>query len=115
MLHEDTLDTQDKAEDAPGAYTKEEVRAMVLEMVRGYATYWANEDRVKTNQERCDGLAFSIMNIFDGTTAALPAFDIVARPHPDDKEYCSSQGDKYIPDGLTINDDCLLHELYYDK
>jgi len=111
MATEDTMSTQDEA--APGAYTKEEVRAMVLDMVRGYASYWANEDRVKTEQERCDGLAFSIMNIFDGTTAALPAFDIVARPHPDDKEYCISQGEKYFPDGMAINDDCMLHEMYH--
>lgn len=115
MPNEDMMSKQEDNAAEPGAYTKEEVRARVLEMVRGYAAYWANEDRAKTEQERCDGLAFSIMNIFDGTTAALPGFDIVARPHPDDKDYCISQGQKYIPDGLVINDDCMLHELYYDK
>lgn len=96
------------------AITKEELREQILNQMRVYAREWAALPN-KTEQERCDGLAFSILNIFDGTTAALPAFDIVARPHPDDKRYYQENGENYIEDGTILNDDCMLHDLYYRR
>ena len=42
----------------------------------------------------------------------MPAFDIVASPHPDDKEYHRSAGEDWIEPGAVIND-CMLHELLY--
>jgi len=106
------MSTNDKS--ASRAYTPDEVRDMFLNQVRAYAAYWA-EVPGKTEQERCDGLAFSLMNIFDGTSAELPAFDIVARPHPDDKSYQIEEGDNYIEDGTVLNDNSMLHELYYTE
>jgi hypothetical protein len=95
------------------AYTAEEAREMFLNQVRAYAEYWA-ELPGKTDKERCDGLAFSLMNIFDGTSAGLPALDIVARPHPADKPYHIDEGTNYFEDGTVLNN-CMLHELYYPR
>lgn len=96
-------------------YTKEEVRKMVLEHMRHLAQYWAIIPKDVTVLERCEGVAFSILNIFDGTSSGLPAFDLVVRPHPDDKQFHIDEGENYMPDGLVINDDCHLHDLFYAK
>ena len=96
------------------AKTAEDLRVEVIDHIRRIAAYWSEHPEPKTVRERCDGLAFSILNIFDGTTD-LPAFDIVARPHPDDKEYDQSNGDDWIEDGTVINDGCMLHEIYYSN
>jgi hypothetical protein len=69
----------------------------------------------KSAEERCDGLAFSILNIFDGTSSDLPAMDIVLRPHEDDKEYNIDNGDKWFEDGMAINDDVTMHDMWHDR
>ena len=90
--------------------TKEEVRQEFIDMVKARTHYWATAKGDMTVQERCEGVAFSLMNIFDGTSG-LPAFDIVVRPHPADKQFHIDEGDDYYPDGMVINDDCYLHNL----
>lgn len=93
---------------------KEAAREAFLDQVRAYVDYWAHPDVQRDNvKERLSGLAFSILNIFDGTSAMMPAFDIVVRPHPDDKAYQQAEGEDYYVDGMVINDDCHLHELFY--
>lgn len=91
--------------------TKEQVRQEFLEYIKELVKYW-NELPQKTTTEKLDGLVFSIFNIFDGTTVALPAFDITVKPHPDDKQFHIAQSEDYYPDGLVINDDAHLHELW---
>jgi hypothetical protein len=59
--------------------------------------------------------AFSILNILDGTTVGLPAFDVVARPHPNDKADCIAESQRWIEDGMVINSDVYMHEMYYNK
>lgn len=97
----------------PRAKTAEEAREEFLNYIREIARYWA-ELPGKSAQERCDGLAFSILNIFDGTTMGLPAMDISLAPHEDDKEYHRNNGDNWYQPGMVIND-CMLHEMYYRK
>lgn len=92
------------------AKTVEEVRETFLDQIRFLAHYWARQ-KPNSSREACDGLAFSILNIFDGTSG-LPAFDIIVRPHPDDKQYHIENGEDYYEDGMMIND-CHLHEMYY--
>ena len=75
----------------PRAKTADEVRQELLEQIRATVNYWATLPD-KTPIERCDGVAFSILNIFDGTTISLPAMDICLAPHPDDKEYNQQNG-----------------------
>lgn len=100
------------------AYTKDEMREEFLEQIRILVNYWGgdsdNKVKEKTSKEKLDGLAFSILNIFDGSTV-LPAFDIVVRPHKDDKKYNIERGEKYYEDGICFNDDVILHELWSMK
>lgn len=93
------------------AYTATEVREGLLEHLRGLARYWA-ELPGKSAQERCDGLAFSILNVFDGTTLVLPAMDISLAPHSSDRGENKRLGAKWFQPGMVINR-CMLHELYY--
>ncbi len=86
----------------------------MLEHIRHLAAYWAQHPEPRTAKERCDGLAFSILSIFDGSADGLPAFDIVARPHPEDKAYFQAEGEDWIEDGTVIND-CMLHEAYQER
>ena len=95
------------------AKTSYEVRQEFLEHIHALSHYWATLPD-KTAQERCDGLAFSILNIFDGTAMALPAMDIHLAPHPDDKEFNQQQGENWYEPGMVIND-CMLHELWHTK
>lgn len=95
------------------AYTAEELRERFLDHVRHQIAYWEREGRAPTAREKLEGLAFSIMNIFDGTTG-LPAFDITAAPHPDDKQFNIDNGENWIEPGTVIND-CMLHELLFEK
>lgn len=99
-------------EHRPRAYTADEIREMFLERVRSIADFWANESKAKTNKERCDGVAFSILNLLDGTTVGFPACDVLVSPHPDDKAYRKERGENWFEPGTMFND-TLLHELYY--
>ena len=94
--------------------TVEEARKAFLTQAHIIADYWAKLPDL-TPQRRCDGVVFSMLNIFDGTDASLPAMDISLRPHPDDKEYSKEEERNWYEDGMVINDDCHLHELYYDR
>jgi len=94
----------------PRAYTDEEVRAKFLSALKKSALDWERFPD-KTVRERLEGLILSILCIFDGVMAGLPAFDIVARPHKDDESFCKSHGENWIPSGLVIND-CYLHDLF---
>lgn len=94
------------------AFTNDEIREQFLETVRNLSKYWAAQPN-KTEQERCDGLAFSLLNVFDGTSGDLPAFTITATPHPADKDFHIEAGTNYFAEGSVINADCMLHELYY--
>lgn len=96
---------------APRAWTAEEARKLFLDRIRGDAQYWA-ELPGKTAQERCDGLAFSILCIFDGVTMALPAMDIQLSPHEDDMEFHKKNGENWFEPDMLIND-CHLHDLYH--
>lgn len=94
------------------AYTEEEIREEFLGYVAEVCRYWANLPD-KTPIERCEGVGFSIINIFNGVTS-LPAFDIVVRPHPDDKQFHIDEGENYYEDGTVIND-CHMRMKWSDQ
>lgn len=94
--------------------SKEQLRENLLKQVRMYAHTWASYPD-KTPQERCDGVAFSILALLDGSDIELPTFDLVARPHPDDKAYQQKRREDWVVDGQVINDDVHLHDMYYDR
>jgi hypothetical protein len=95
----------------PRAKTKEEVRKEFLVKIHGIVNYWANL-LDETVLDRCDGVAFSILNIFDGTSVDLPAMNISLYPHPDDMLFDQNNGENWYEPGMIIND-CYLHEEYY--
>lgn len=95
------------------AYTEEEVRGEFLDHIRHLISYWESEERAPTSKEKLEGLVFSILNIFDGSTG-LPAFDISCAPHPDDKQYHIDEDSNYYEPGMVIND-CMLHEMIFAK
>ena len=97
-------------------YTVREVRKMLLRQAAGLAEYWSNDSNFKsgekTSKEKIEGALFSFFVLFDGGSIGLPAMDIVLRPHPHDKAFHYEEGDNYFLDGMVINDDCQLHELW---
>jgi len=97
----------------PRAKTEEEARGEFLDQIRMYVSHWEGASD-RTVRERLDGLAFSILNIFDGTAADFPAVDIVLRPHPDDEAFCRESGEDWFQDGQVINN-CYLHDLWYQR
>lgn len=89
--------------------TPDELRDELLQVFRYIAKSWARypdtdtaTGTVMTIEDRCDGVAFSILAQLDGV-GQLPSFDLVAHVHPDDEDQ------RY--EGVTISD--MLHELYY--
>ena len=99
---------------ATRARTEDEVRRDFIEQLHCLVSYWIMVPD-KTPREMCNGLAFSILNIFDGTTPGFPAMDIVLRPHPSDKEYCQENDENWYEDGMVINEYCHLHDMYYKR
>lgn len=95
------------------AKTTEEVRAEFLQHIRGLVDYWGEMPN-RTAREKCDGLAFSILNIFDGTTTMAPAMNIVLAPHKEDRAFYEAIGENWYEPGMIIND-CCLHDLYLKK
>lgn len=91
------------------AKTADEVREEFLYQVKVISNYWASIPG-KTDKERCKGVAFSILNILDGTSS-LPAFDLLVSPNEDDKQFNIDEGENYYEPKMMIND-CMLHELF---
>ena len=99
----------------PQEITKEEMRSNFLHAVNEVVEYWANLSG-QSDLERCEGTAFSIMNIIDGTSGSFSCgIDLVLKPHPDDKQFSIDEGEDYIVDGMVINDDVYLHEILCKK
>lgn len=84
-------------------YTEEEVRLKFLQKAKAITQYWATTKDGGTTKERIEGAIFSLLNVIDGGSQ-LPGFDLVLRPHPDDKEYFTQMGEKYYQDGMNICD-----------
>jgi hypothetical protein len=97
----------------PRAKTAEEVKKELLDYIHNTVEYWAKQPD-KTPQEKCDGLAFSILAIFDGVAIGLPALDIALAPHPSDKQYYIDNNENWYEPGMVINN-CMLHEEWFAK
>lgn len=100
----------------PRAQTAEEIRDRFMNTVRAAVDSWASDSVQRdTVHERLSGLAHSLLCMIDGSNMGLPAFDLVASPHPDDKAYHQGEGENWIEPGTVINDGDCLHELLYDR
>ena len=104
----------------PREFTKEEARAHLLEHIRGLVQYWANESRAVGDENKLDGLAFSILSALDGSSGNLCGLLVIPCPAPEDKEYHIDNGENYYADppaealSADIGDGCL-HEEYSNK
>lgn len=99
------------------AYTQEEIQERFIDAIRGCACYWANCQLPKeqdTVSYRCNGVAFSILNILDGTSADFPAVELTVQPHPDDKQYHINNEEDWYEPGMTIHSGEYLHDLWHD-
>jgi hypothetical protein len=90
--------------------SKENSISMVLDYIRMIASFWATQPNTDKH-EVAEGVAFSILVLLDGCTN-MPAFDLVLRPHPDDELFCKENNMDWFVDGMVINDDVALHELF---
>ena len=95
--------------------SKEQARENFLTAIRGAVEYWEDEERAQTSKKKLEGLAFSILNIIDGSGMIMPALDICLSPHPDDKQYAIDNGEEWYEPGMCINDDVMLHEFWHQK
>lgn len=75
---------------------EEEIRQQLIEHIDRMVRYWADLPGDKSIEERCDGVAFSILAALDGV-AAVPPFMLMAVTEDD---------------GVVINEDCELHSEY---
>lgn len=89
----------------------EKAREQFMHQLAALAKYWADQTD-QSPLDRCNGLAFSVLNLFDGTSMELPAMDIVLRPHPDDEQFHKDEGTDWFVDGQVINED-MLHEQWH--
>lgn len=94
------------------AKTKEEVRKEFLDQIHWLVRFWATDKDEMTILERCDGVAFSILTIIDGSSMMLPAFNLSTCPNPEDKQFHIQEGSDYYENGMIINDDVMLHDEY---
>lgn len=97
------------------AYTKEEVRKMFLDKVRSSVDCWAKTPG-RTEKEKLEGLAFTILVLLDGGTD-LPSFLVIPSPHESDKEYCEDRNENYFPEPKVPENSCdiagCLHEKFH--
>ena len=101
--------------DKPRAKTVKETREEFLRAIRGIAKYWGETDtRPMSAQERCDGVAFSILVLLDGGTLGFPAVDMYPAPHEDDQKYHEKHGENWFNPDVAFNN-CQLHEFFHNK
>lgn len=102
----------------PKEYTPEEVMEKVLTQIWNTIEYWDKLEG-KSQRERMEGLAFSMLVILDGGCAVLPGFIVAPLPHPTDKDYHIDNGEDYFPENHEAAENIkadiagALHE-YFD-
>jgi hypothetical protein len=95
----------------PRAKTPDELRDEILNHMRSIATYWSEISGPKTTQERIEGALFSTLAMLDGCSLGICAFDLVAQPHPEDKDFHIAEGENWVEPGTVISD--MLHEHWH--
>lgn len=94
------------------AKSKDEVLQEYINHIKYLVTYWSTETR-KTDKEKCEGLAFSILVMLDGC-AGLPPVTLVLDCAPESEQE-TDDGEKYYERGMALNNDFMLHDLFFVK
>lgn len=95
------------------AKTEEEIKEEFLTEVENISHYWTSLPN-KTNKERCEGVAFSIMVLLDGCSA-LPAINMHIAPHEDDKQYYIESNEDYYKDNMMFNNSMLHEQIFKNQ
>lgn len=102
----------------PHEYTEDEVRELFLKQVWAMTNFWATQVPEQSAKERIEGVAFSIMSLLDGCSAAMGGFIVAPCPHPEDKAYLQSNSENWYPENHESDVNCdisgSLHELFHD-
>ncbi len=99
-------------EGVPREYTKDEVLAAFLDMVRGYVDYWACVPREggADIHGRLSGLAFSILVMLDGDSA-LPGFIVAPNSHAADKQDAIDNGENWYPTQKDVEGNVYAYDI----
>ena len=111
-------DTVCKEGEKPHELDEVETADLFLREVCGNIFYWQRlED--KTEKEKLQGLAFSIMAMLDGTQVGLPQFIVAPNPHPDDRRFHIEAGANWFAENFEAEDKAnsnvggMLHERFH--
>lgn len=127
--------TEDRAKaesgEGPREFTEDEMRERFLGQLRTYVHYWATvkDPYCKVGETdihaRLSGLAFSFLNILDGTTDGLPSLEVVPHPHESDKQFHIDEGENYwppftLPEGTktihgNVDGEVMLHDCWHER
>lgn len=112
----DEIATECNALRVPKEKKMEEVREEFLEHVRDMVDYWHDVPN-KTEKEKLNGLAFSIMAALDGCSVDIPGFIVAPLPHETAKQYHMDNEEDYYPENHNSEVNCNisgeLHDHYY--
>jgi len=91
--------------------TADEVRGRFLRAIWANVHEWAKSARCKNEQEKLEGLAFSILAILDGVVGFIPRFKVTPAPHSEDEPFLRAHGKDWYPADVDISGE--LHEAFY--
>ena len=104
-------DTMEQIQEQPArAWTPEETARLLVTKTVDIANYWAKVPN-QTKEQACQGVAFSILSMLDGSNVDLPAFDLVPSVHKDDKQYAIDAGHNYFEPANVVS--TPLHEMFH--
>lgn len=81
----------------PREYTREEIREKVIKQIWYMVNYWDKDSRAGTQRRRLEGLAHSILVLFDGEHADIPGFLVIPNPDITDRDFNIREGKDYYP------------------
>jgi hypothetical protein len=103
-------------DDSPRQWTEDEIREHFLEGVWSCIESWDGYEG-KTQRERLQGLAFSIMAGLDGA-GDFPSCIVAPCPHPTDRAYHQQEGTNWYPENheAQVEGDIggTLHDNFYE-
>ena len=101
------------AKTEPKAWSREQAQQLYFGELADYVREWARVPG-KTPIERCRGLVFSILAMFDGESGTLPGVDLHVSPHESDKEYLRRQGRNWFEPDMVLNPQGELHDRWQE-
>lgn len=97
--------------------TKEEARERFLKEVWNIVWCWEKRAPDKTQLERLEGVAFSILTLLDGDVGTHPGYLVIPNETPEDQQWRKDQGDDWYPLNVVSEDECDIgggmHEHFF--